>query len=375
MSDNNILMVGNFSSGTGYAWNMINSCFYALGRAFIDKENEAYVCYPVVDKINDIFIDSNINILEFDFERYSFLKIYKFLKDKKIKNLYLINYSTFSPLYLVARFAGVRKIIVHDHASSGILLPNNILKKALKTVFNRIPVFNPDKILVISKFVKKRKVEGSCFPEGKIEVVYNGVDLDSFKGEASFDLHDRFNIPKDRKIVFCAARANTHKGIQFFIEASRLLIHEKNRTDLFFLYCGDGPDMKNFQKLVSECQLSEFFCFAGNSNHISEILKGVHVCVVPSVWLEGFGMMVIESMAAEVPVIASRVGGMAEIIDDGVDGIYVDPGDPNAIADAIENLVNDVQLKEKIKIKGKEKVAQVYSSDEQKQRIINSFFE
>ena len=95
--------------------------------------------------------------------------------------------------------------------------------------------------------------------------------------------------------------------------------------DLFFLYCGDGPDISKFKKIVAEYDLSRFFCFAGNSNQVNEILKSVHVCVVPSVWQEGFGLMVIESMAAGVPVIATRVGGMAEIIDDGFDGLLAIP--------------------------------------------------
>ena len=220
-------MVGNFSSGTGYAWNMINSCFFALGREFIKEKNHAFICYPIVDEINPVFIGSNIEIVEFDLLKADLYKVYKFLKNNKIKNLYLINHSTFSILYPISRLAGVKKIIVHDHASSGVDSTNGLLKKILKTILNRTPFFTPDKIIVISEFVRRRKVIGSCFPDNKIEVIYNGVDAEQFKGSCGIDILSDFNIPSGKKIVFCAARANLYKGIDFFIEAARQLIHEK----------------------------------------------------------------------------------------------------------------------------------------------------
>lgn len=82
---NNLLMVGNFPSSTGYAWNMIGSCFNELGSDFIENGNRSIVCYPKVDVIPEYLKDDRIELVEFDFDKASFIDLIRFLRKNKIK--------------------------------------------------------------------------------------------------------------------------------------------------------------------------------------------------------------------------------------------------------------------------------------------------
>ncbi len=372
MTFHNLLMVGNFPSGTGYAWKMIGSCFRALGQDFVKNGHGAIVCFPEVNSMPDYLKNSGIDVLEFDFYRSSPLSLIRFLKKNNVDLVYLIDYPTFSLKFALLKIFGVKKIVVHDHGSGGIIDQGH-LKRKIKTTLNKINLITADKVFVISKFVKSRVIKSSCFPESKIITILNGVNLSDYEIDKKIDVHLNYKIENNKKIIFCAARANFYKGIHVFIEAARILRYERKRKDLFFLYCGDGPDLLKFQNMVSEYHLDECFFCTGNVVDINKILLGVDCCVVPSSWEEGFGMIVIEAMAACVPVIATKVGGIVEIIEDYFDGIYVEPENYIDIADAVERLIDDSDLHKRIRQNGMNKVRTVFDRNIQHQKIIKNF--
>ena len=162
--NNNLLMVGNFSSDTGYAWDTISEYFLALGEQFIRMGSGAVVCYPSITEIPYKFRSTGIRVLEFRFTEAGLAQIYRFIKRNKIRYLYLTDRSTFSIKYLICRVAGVRKIIVHDRTSGERDEPR-YLKKIIKTVLNRYPIVSADVVIGISDFVRQRIVRVSCFPQ------------------------------------------------------------------------------------------------------------------------------------------------------------------------------------------------------------------
>ncbi len=369
---NNLLMVGNFPSSTGYAWNMIGSCFNELGSDFIENGNRSIVCYPKVDVIPEYLKDDRIELVEFDFDKASFIDLIRFLRKNKIKIVYLIDKKAFSLKYAFLRMSGVRNIVVHDHTSGQRTQPEGI-RRAIKKLANRLSIVSADVILTISEYVKRRQVEVSCVPSKKVITVLNGIDINDYTPENKLDLNSIYNIPLHKKIIFCGGRANYYKGIHHFIQAADILKNNRKRKDLFFLYCGDGPDLDEFREQVKALGLENDFLCAGQVNNINHILPSVDICIVPSVWQEGFGLAVIEAMAAGKPVIASRVGGMAEIIKDGIDGFYVEPGDYTGIADFIESLVDDRELYESMRRAAYEKVITGYDIRKQRRMIVQVF--
>jgi glycosyltransferase involved in cell wall biosynthesis len=107
-----------------------------------------------------------------------------------------------------------------------------------------------------------------------------------------------------------------------------------------FAYAGDGPALEDFRRQADTHRLRRFH-FLGRRNDVPELVGSATVAVVPSLWAEAFGLTVAEAMAAGVPVVASSVGGIPELIDQGETGMLVPPGDASALAAALRELLDD----------------------------------
>lgn len=165
-----------------------------------------------------------------------------------------------------------------------------------------------------------------------VEVIPNGIDLKRFEGLE--------RKPHDGFIIMTIARLEKVKGVKYFIESLRYLsqlnCHYCNNGSSTAIIIGDGSERKNLENLTKKLGLENKVKFLGQipNEKIPEYLAAADCFVLPSL-KEGFGIAVLEAMAAGVPVIASKVGGILDIIEDGKTGFLVKPGNPQEIAKAI----------------------------------------
>jgi glycosyltransferase involved in cell wall biosynthesis len=368
----NLLIVGNFSPGAGYAWDTIGEHFLAIGQMYIGWGSRVIICYPEVDYVPHEFSSAGIEVVGFDFSTESLSDLYRLIKKYQIRTLYLTDRSVYSFKYLVCRLAGIRNIIVHDRTSGDRDEPR-FFKKWAKKIINHYPIISADIALAVSDFVKKRLIRTSCFPESRTVRIWNGVDVQKFKPEPDDYVFSQYNIPRDKKIVFAYSRANKYKGIQVLIESAAILIHEDRRDDLFFLYCGDGPDLEYFQSFVAEKKLDDYFLCPGRTKAIAKILKGVTIVVVPSIWQEGLGLSVKEGMATGKVVIASNVGGIVELITDSEDGYLIPPSDSRALAAKIALLSDNEDLLKKMGDSARQTIINRFSIENTKRELCRVF--
>ncbi|MDO8601239.1 MAG: glycosyltransferase [bacterium] len=172
-----------------------------------------------------------------------------------------------------------------------------------------------------------------------IEVIPNGIDLERFKN-LEIKPHQGF-------VVITVARLEKVKGTEYLIGAFDLLMSDfLGKSDIRLSIIGDGSERKNLEDLVKKLGLAERVKFLGEipNEKIPEYLAGADCFVLPSL-KEGFGIAVLEAMAAGVPVIASRVGGILDIIEDGKTGLLIEPGNPEEIAKAISKIYQDSTLR------------------------------
>lgn len=146
------------------------------------------------------------------------------------------------------------------------------------------------------------------------------------------------------------------KGHVTLVRALQRLIR---RRSLDCLLVGAGETEPAIRRLVQQDGLSQVVQFLGTRTDVPAILRQSDVCVVPSYW-EGFGNVVLEAMAVGTPVVATRVGGIPEIISDGNTGLLVSPADPGALAGAIERLLDNLNLRERIRINAHRRVAEYF---------------
>jgi len=187
-----------------------------------------------------------------------------------------------------------------------------------------------EKILSISGFVAK---EILSTVGGRVEVLGGGVDLDLFYSSPS--------IPQARNRLVYFGRFVTEKGLWTLLEAFSM---QKSAAELELV--GEGPLRTEIENFLSGSPLHDRVKL---TDYVApERLRDVLVCsglaIVPSVWQEPLGLVVLEAMACGLPVIASSVGGIPEMISDRVNGLLVPPGDPLALAAAIDSAIGDQSL-------------------------------
>jgi glycosyltransferase involved in cell wall biosynthesis len=204
--------------------------------------------------------------------------------------------------------------------------------------------------------VKEQTLQKEGLPEGKVEVIYNGMDFSpyqkSYNGNA---LRKEIGIDNQTSLVGMIANFNFEiKGHQFFIEAANIVL--KKVPNVQFILVGDGALRQRFENMAEELGIRQKIHFLGKRSDIPVILSSLNVSVLCST-NEGFSNVILESMAAGKPVVATKIGGSPEMVTNGVTGYLVPPADSYSLAKAIINLLNEPNKAEEMGKAGR-KIAQ-----------------
>lgn len=214
------------------------------------------------------------------------------------------------------------------------------------------------KIIVISKAVGKR-FDWLKNKEEKIVVIYNGIDLEKFNPWINGEkIREEFHLSFQTPLVGIVGRLDWYKGHGYFLQAAKKIAEAI--PDTHFLIVGDGEYKKRLENIRKELGLNENVLFTGNREDIPQILAGIDIFLLSSV-SEGFGRSVAEAMACGKPVVATRAGGIPEIVVDGRTGILVPPRDSNAMACAIIELLKDREKGKDMGRKGRKRVEGFFS--------------
>ena len=212
------------------------------------------------------------------------------------------------------------------------------------------------------------------YDAAKIRVIRNGIDVRSLRGTADGGPRFRlaFALPADAPIVAVLARLGTIKGLEYFLEAAVGVAQRFPRAR--FALVGGGTFIKDGRKeprdyrreleaMARRLGLEGRVVFTGVRNDVADVLSQVAVSVLPSL-SEGIPNTALESMAAGVPVVATRVGGIPEAVEDGATGLLVAPRDPAALARAIGLVLEDRDLAWRLGQAGRERVIQHFGLDD-----------
>lgn len=346
-----LLWVANFGSDTGYAWETIEAVFRRVGERLVRDGHRVTVCYASLrNGPPERMRGAPFEFAEYDYGGGSVRGFVRLLVEREVDALYLTDRPTWSFRYPRYRLAGVRWIIVHDR-TSGERTPRGPVAQWIKRALHHLPELSADCVVAVSDFVRRRLMEVNGTPPEYTHRVYNGIDLARFAMADRTLLHRVLGVPEDAHVVFCSGRAQPYKGIQVAIEAAALLRADGGVEDVHLAYAGDGPYLAGLRALAAERGLDNVH-FLGRRTDVPALLGGATVAVVPSLWAEAFGLTVVEAMAAGVPLVASRTGGIPELVEDGKTGILVPPGDACALADAIRLLLDRPALRATMSLAG-----------------------
>lgn len=203
--------------------------------------------------------------------------------------------------------------------------------------FEKIVLGLFDRVITNSNATAKKYMRYKGSME-KVITVHNAVDMEDFKpGPPSAEIRAALGAGPDDILVCNVGFLHEFKGHRYFIEAAHKL---RDNNHIKFAIIGDGPMMEECAALIKKLGVENSVYMAGQRNDVPDIMRSMDILVLSSN-AEHFGRVIIEAMACGKPVIGTRAGGVPEIIDEGVTGLMVPPGNPEAMAEAIVRLAKD----------------------------------
>lgn len=198
-------------------------------------------------------------------------------------------------------------------------------------------------IICVSDFIRQVVAE-SVADSGKVAVVHDGVDLKAFDDIVPMDLHAKYNIPRDRRIVGNVAALAGHKDHMTMVRAIKHYVASYSDPVHFVIVGGDDGEKENVQRYLQAHGLASYVTLTGFVRTPKAHLKAFDLFLFTSK-MEGLGTSVIDAMVAGVPIVSTQAGGLREIVLDGETALAARVGDAEQIAESVHRVLYDSSLR------------------------------
>jgi glycosyltransferase involved in cell wall biosynthesis len=228
--------------------------------------------------------------------------------------------------------------------------------------FRKLRLQWPDLLVAVSEGVRQKAIQGGLPPE-RIATVYSGIDPGRVRATGEgWRVRHACGLSPDTLVIGSVANIAPKKGYDVLIRAVAKARREIDGLACLIVGADDHGMRAGLQRLGDSLGLDGRLCFAGFQEKVGSYLDAMDVFVLASVD-EGFGIVLLEAMACGRPVVATVVDGPPEIVEDGRSGLLVPPGDPEALAKALVELLHDPQRRASMGRRGRERVETVFSLD------------
>lgn len=303
--------------------------------------------------------DCDIPVSEYPIKRlygpHTLMQQIRLARDMRRSGISIMHsYNFYANVFAIpaARMAGVPVTIASIRDQGMYVTP---AQRCVQKYFCRFA----DCVQVNASAIRDWLIEDGYNPD-KITLIRNGIDLSRFQHHVDGErIRHELGVPADAPLVVMLSRLSPTKGAEVFLEAAVEII--RRCPQVRFLIVGEeGARERNGivqsgneyrQKLEKQAErlgIAERVLFTGYRDDVPELLSQAAVSVLPTLRGEGMSNTVLESMAAGVPVVATRVGGTPEIVEDDETGFLVPPGDPDALARATLGLLNNADLAQRL---------------------------
>lgn len=266
----------------------------------------------------------------------------------------------------VAKLCGIPHVVRTVHGLPEPFKGMQAFKMSIYEIIER----NVHRYFVDSIIAVSSQIEGKYKAEGivsKITCVRNGIDL-----EGKVVATDRWHTRKDLDIgiatclIGTVGRLTPVKGLAYLLQATRILLHQGSNVKV--LIVGDGGLRKDLERQTYDLGISRNVVFLGHREDTGELLQALDIFVLPSL-SEGIPMALLEAMAASRAVVASRVGGIPEIVEDGSEGLLVDPMNANDLAEKCRRLIESPDVARKMGEQARKRVERDFSATAMADRV------
>ena len=216
-------------------------------------------------------------------------------------------------------------------------------KKRIFALIEKMLALKTDKIINISKSEYESALKYKIASERKMCIIENGIDFTKFKNNDKNreETRKKYNIKDNEILIGVVGRLSEQKDPMTMIKAFELVNKEKNNTRL--MYVGAGELEENVKQYAKEKNISDKVIITGWVNNVEQYIPAFDIAVLPSKW-EGFGLVLIEYMACDKPIVASNIGGIADIIRDKENGLLCNPNNDKEISKKILYMINNEKI-------------------------------
>jgi len=254
-------------------------------------------------------------------------------------NFRIVHTHTYSAGILgrLAGFLAKVPIIIHHHHSTGM---DSLGWR--QRLFERIVTrFMTDKVIAVSCATKQLLISCGFGTEDNVSVIYNGVESSFAEPSGQREaVIKRYNLA-GKKALVTTASLTPHKGHRFILEALKTVV--KQYPSACCVFVGGGPERQALENQAMAFGLTERIIFTGIQQDVRPYLECADMFVLPSL-RESMGIAIVEAMAKKLPVVASNVDGIPEVVKDGVTGLLSQPASPQDIASKISALLGNADI-------------------------------
>jgi len=274
------------------------------------------------------------------------LRVYRYIRRAYPAILHTSLFHANLPGRILGRLAGVPVVVCSEHTMA--------MESEWRYRLNRWTIGLVDRVTVVSAQVRDFCTAHIGLPAGKLVLIPNGVELPPAPLASRQEVRAELGLPLDALVAGAAGRLDPVKGVRFLIQALARL------GGVHLAIVGDGPERAALEALAERLGVAGRVHWLGHWHDVQQVLPAFDLFVQPSLH-EGLPNTVLEAMAAGLPVVATAVGGTPEAVLDGVTGLLVHPGDPEALARAISRLLDDPATCQAMGQAGRERVAQNFT--------------
>jgi glycosyltransferase involved in cell wall biosynthesis len=217
-----------------------------------------------------------------------------------------------------------------------------------------------DHVVAVSHDARTELLRHNAIPADKVTVIWNGIDLSPYRVAQSTDIRAELGVRGDRPLIGTVGRLSEEKDHETLLRAFQAALESGLAAEL--VIAGGGSMEERLKELARALSIESEVHFLGFRKDVAAVLRGCDLYVQSS-RMEGVSLTVIEAMAAGLPVVATRVGGNPEVVQDGITGMLVPAAEPAALAAAIVAIAGDRQTAKRMGEAGRQRAYDIFSLD------------
>jgi glycosyltransferase involved in cell wall biosynthesis len=225
----------------------------------------------------------------------------------------------------------------------------------------------PHHVITTSQRIADRLVDELGVPRARVDCIATGVDLGRFDPAAKGTLREELKVPPGVPLIGMISVLRSWKGHLTLLEAAAQL---RKKRPLHLAIAGEGPMRQDLPGAISRLGLTDCVTLLGHRADVPNVLASLDVLVLPSYAHEGIPQIILQAQAMARPIVATRIGGIPEVVEDGKTGLLVEPKDAPALAEAISRLLSDPTFAHGLAQNGRKQIETRYSLDAMGERLL-----